>query len=575
MTIPLRTLCLGLISVLLPMLQLGTAAAVAPEVSASPRPKATAIAPAAPASTPQPPAGPPERQPYRIEVHLAVDPETRLDTLRQAELVREWRTLITRFVGPPWDVSFRTTPSPLAGLSIESLTAERCEELGKAFDKVWIIRIGLEPSSGGFLIAGREYDVVTRRLGPVQSKRSVVDAELPRSLLGFSLELFNPVAVISGEEGGKALLTVRGAMLPPASPIGAVSAPGTVFIPLRITTSRDGKPLILRIPFTYLRVESITGAVARCEFVKGISDPLYKGWPRPFSFAAIGIKPGDTPVKLRFVTRKEKMEVPAAGYLVTTRDVPDGAPRDVGVTDRAGRIAIRPQFARGLVMVRLLAGSVEPLFDAPMMAGESTDERVIPVQLLPRAVTLETQLQALRDEVVDMVAIRARLEARMKARLDGEDWEGLAETLKEFQALGSREVPAGRLKSLKEQAQKEQVETKTPILTRTASAKVDELQALIDRYLDDDEYNAYVEALAQGKQGAVDQAKVKEKVSRKNNMAKKVAEEAKAAATPPPLPATPLPAAAPAQPSGSAEEKEATGAKPKPKDQRKKSTFPF
>ena len=575
MTNTIRSLCLGLILLQLSFVAPRTEAADAPEAPTSSRPKPATIAPAAPASTPQPPAVPAERQPYRIEVHLAVDPDTRLETSRRSAIVREWQTLITRFVGPPWDVSFRTTPSPLAGLSIESLTAERCEELGKDFDKFWIIRIGLDSASGGFLITGREYDVATRRLGPVQSKRSVVDAELPRSLLGFSLELFNPVAVISGEEGGKALLTVRGALLPPASPIGAVSPPGTVFIPLRITTSRDGKPLILRIPFTYLRVESVTGAVARCEFVKGISDPLSKRWSRPFSFAAIGIKPGDTPIRLRFVTRKEKVEVPAAGYLVTTRDVPDGAPRDVGVTDRAGRIAIRPQFARGLVMVRLLAGNVEPLFDAPMMAGESTEERVIPVQLLPRAVTLETQLQALRDEVVDMVAIRARLEARMKARLDGEDWEGLAETLKEFQALGSREVPAGRLKSLKEQAQKEQVELRTPILTRTASAKVDELQALIDRYLDDDEYNAYVEALAQGKEGAVDKAKVKDKASRKNNMAKKVAEDAKAAATPPPLPATPLPAAAPAQPAESAEEKEAASAKPKPTDQRKKSTTPY
>jgi len=543
--------------------------------------ESTTVSPTAPATVAKPlPAAvettqsiPAERQPYRIEVHLLVDPETRLDASKQTVLLDDWRTLIQRFVGAPWEVSIRSKPSPLAGLKIESLTPEGCVELGTDFDKFWIIRIGVDSAAGGFLLTGREYDVATRRLGAIQSKAAVVDAELPRALLGFSIELFNPVAVISGEEGGKALLTVRGASLTPASPIGAVAAPGTVFIPLRLTTSRDGKPLILRIPFTYLRVDSIAGSVARCDFVKGISDPLSKRWPRPFSFAAIGIKPGDSPLRLRFVTRQEKKEIPAAGYLLTTRDVPEGTPREVGVTDRSGRIAIKPQYARGLVMVRLLAGSVEPLFDAPMMAGESTEERVIPIQLLPRAVTLETQLEALRDQVVDLVALRARLEARMKARLEGEDWTGLEETIKEFQGLTPREIPANQLKTLKEQAAKEQVETKSPILTRTAQARLDELQALIDRYLDDEEVNAYAEALTQGKTDVAEKALVQGKRKRRNNEPAEKSKVKEAA----PLPATPLPAAAPAQPKAEAPASEAAGkAKAAPKAQpRPKGAIPF
>ena len=39
-----------------------------------------------------------------------------------------------------------------------------------------------------------------------------------------------------------------------------------------------------------------------------------------FTFAAIGIKPGDSPLKLRFVTRRNQVEIPVAGYILTTRN---------------------------------------------------------------------------------------------------------------------------------------------------------------------------------------------------------------------------------------------------------------
>ena len=58
---------------------------------------------------------------------------------------------------------------------------------------------------------------------------------------------------------------------------------------------------------------------------------------------------------------------------------------------------------------------------------------------------LESQIDSLRDEVVDLVALRARLEARMKARLEGEDWNGLDATLKEFATLTPRDEFAQRL----------------------------------------------------------------------------------------------------------------------------------
>ena len=80
----------------------------------------------------------------------------------------------------------------------------------------------------------------------------------------------------------------------------------------------------------------------------------------------------------------------------------------------------------------------------------------------------KSQIDSLRDEVVDLVALRARLEARMKARLDGEDWNGLDETLKDFAKLtprrSLRQAPhrsSRRTRRISRQSSRQAVLTKT------------------------------------------------------------------------------------------------------------------
>ena len=153
-------------------------------------------------------------------------------------------------------------------------------------------------------------------------------------------------------------------------------------------------------------------------------------------------------------------------------------------------------FADGLVVIRLLAGSAEPMAEFPMMPGERSVERVIPpFDPLPLAVTLETRLDALRDLVIDHVAVRARLLARLRARFDGEDWAGATEVLKEFATLPPRDRFTTEVARLKDEAAQQQAKTKSPVLTKTAQARITELQSLTERYLDDEEFNGYRDTL--------------------------------------------------------------------------------
>jgi hypothetical protein len=502
-----------------------------------PAPSSTSAAEASPETSTA--AEPLERQPYRIVLHFAGHPSARLDAARRADLLRDWLILVRRFVGAPWVVSLAPPSSPIVLGDLDSLEPSRFADV-TAFDKVWVVHAERPAGGSGLVFTGREYDTATRRLGPLQGRAAEVLADAPRALLEFALDLFSPTAMITGQEGGRALLTVRAAGLEPASPAGRMVTKGTVFQPLRLVSLERG--IVVRvIRWSYLQVEAVDGAVARCAIISAYSDPLTQRVTEPNTLVGVGIKPGKSPLRLRFVTNPDQRA--AAGYLLTGRLVPDGPPRELGLTDRAGRIVLPPGFASGLVILRLLAGNVEPMVERPVMPGEGEEERVIAFDPKPETVALEAQVDSLRDEVLDLVAIRARLEARMKARLEGSDWPGLEATIQEASQLPPKDEFAKRLAALKDQAARQQAESKRPVLTRTAQAQLNDLQAVIDRYLDDEMLTAYRDALKRGREdlAAKEKARAREAQARTRRIAPPPPVQAKAAQGAPPAPAQPQP----------------------------------
>jgi hypothetical protein len=128
---------------------------------------------------------------------------------------------------------------------------------------------------------------------------------------------------------------------------------------------------------------------------------------------------------------------------------------------------------------------------------------------MPLAVGYQVQLGVLRDEIIDLVAQRSRLEKRMEARLQGDDLDGLEQGLKEYVLLPQRDVFADRLNRMKEQAAIQQAKSKTPVLSRNVQARFTELQALIDRYLDNETFQTYTEALERKREERATDAKNK------------------------------------------------------------------
>ncbi|GAC1464535.1 MAG: hypothetical protein NVSMB9_03290 [Isosphaeraceae bacterium] len=434
-----------------------------------------------------------DREPYRIRLLLDIDFETRIDGPRREALLNDWLTLVRRFVGAPWSIEIAPgSQNTAVPRELNTLRPEDFAELSTKVDKVWIARISA--SGSGLMFQGRELDVRTGRFGSLQVHVARVVRDAPRALFQFALALFSPYAVIGERSGKDVFLTVQGTSIVPSTPIGRIVSEGTLFQPLRIVERTNEKPLVREIPYTFLRVVAVEGARTRCSVVSVHGDPFTRRVIQKSSLSAVGIKAGKTPTRLRFLTLPDR--APAAGYVLTTRNYPDGSPREVGTTDREGRIVLEPTVNDDLQVLRLFAGSKEPMIEFPLMPGASTEERTLP-PFDPKGwtVALESRLDALRDTIIDLVAIRARLEARLKSRFDGEDWSGAEEVLKEFRQLPPRSKFAEELTRLKEESMQRQARSKRPILTKTAQAQLVDLQAVLDRYLEDEIFRAYAEAL--------------------------------------------------------------------------------
>src|SRR5262249_4544392 len=110
-----------------------------------------------------------ERQPYRILFYLGCDPFARIDERLRIELLRRWQVLARRFVGAPWVVTLAEPGSPLGNVVLEAADPAAFAGLGQ-FDKVWVARVTRSEVDSTLALSGREYDSVTRRVGPLQRR---------------------------------------------------------------------------------------------------------------------------------------------------------------------------------------------------------------------------------------------------------------------------------------------------------------------------------------------------------------------------------------------------------------------
>ena len=460
-----------------------------------------------------------ELQPYRVVISLAISRETGWSSTEQAAAARQLALACQRFRGPMWNAVvqlnspvFPASPNGLARVSAEGPaqwpgSARPAPEgsvespPGNTFataDKIFLLTISRSGSS--WQLAGREWDRTFRRLGPVLSREASTSRTVVEQLVLLLGQLETPELQIDGNTGDLVQLTLRAGRLPVPDTDAAPLGPGSILVPSYRYLDRQGEVRrIDRMPWTWLIVESVDEEQVTARMVSALRAALGTGSRRRVQALAsgVGIHFAETRVQLVRQNARHRPLI-ARDVSIARKRLPtdeNEEPLLRLITDRNGRIRIPADDTRSVVWLYVHSDS-RVLARLPLVPG-AQQSITVPIPEDTIGLQIEGELQLLQNELIDTVARRAGLSARLLRLARAGTWKTVDELLPGLNALPVAADFQSRLTTITVPAQA----AARKAGDRRTLARINQLirqqEELIKRYLDPDRLRLVREELAE------------------------------------------------------------------------------
>lgn len=310
----------------------------------------------------------------------------------------------------------------------------------KNVDKVFLVTVTQRRAT--YVVAAREYDTYLQQMSLLRTENALSAADVPEATYRLLCRLFSPIAQFSvdPEKPEFATLEFRGSSLPQKQPGFVGAAEGEILLPILRRTDRSGvlaKDGIQAAPWTYFKAEE-GGKLGR----------ILSHTRRPFGARRRGrieqlamrlrVDPAETTLRLRARGDAERALVGYEGF------VEDGDRKafSIGRTGNQGLLTVEPGESV-IQMVTIKSGS-KLVARLPVAAG------VAPIVEVPlpddtKRLEAESKLALLREQLIDLVARRSILVARIESNIEKNKLEQARELLNQLEGLPGRAVFAQRL----------------------------------------------------------------------------------------------------------------------------------
>jgi hypothetical protein len=419
--------------------------------------------------------------PYRVHITIAVDaagrPQPNLPQVLQKSITER----IANHIGPLWaaemqiaaDAASRRQCFEPAEIPWDELPAEL-----KQFDK--LLWLGVRAAPQGYELTAREFDVYTRRWAPAHRRTVSQRSYLTGACFDLLAGAFTPLAVIESiaDDDAHVQLVFKGSELPQRSD-DLFTKPGDLFQPLLRRSDRTGKFIengVTPVPWTYLTAASLDDG-------RWLAD-VHTGTRRPFGMQrrgrveqiALALRNPPGPAKVRFHARSDR-EQGLAGYEVF-RMAADGSSELLGVTDRQGVISVPPADSGAISMILLRSdGLLLAKLPVPSSSGALLE---IPVADSVARLRAQSEAQVVREQLVDVVARRSIMMARIKSMLEKGRLDDAKKLMFELDSLPTSSV-FGRSIEL---AAKKIPPSKDPTVQRSVDKMFSTTRELLGKFLD-------------------------------------------------------------------------------------------
>lgn len=378
-----------------------------------------------------------EGSPYRIRVTLAIDAPGDMGEQLAANAPSYVSERANTAIGSLWRMATEIASGPLRSRMLRGLDGLPANKLADAVDVDKQLFVTLHSTPAGIELAAREYDRYVDRWGPtIRRSTRQLDA-VGEQLFSLIVQAVSPLAHVESDphDPGRVVLEPRGADLPTSGVDFSAVRPGEVLQPFLRRTTRDRGLVaggVSPVPWTYLDVvESEPGASAPVAKVRNVTQKLLAVRRGRIEQVAIGLRhdPANTVVELRSRVEKDK---PLVGYDIIARNMDENAGRSLGASDESGNISVTP----GKSPVQLLLVRSGNLTLAAMPVAPGAVER-IEVWLPDDDMRLRAaaRLAAIREDIVDLVARRTILMARVRQQMKDKNFDAAEELMDSLSEL--------------------------------------------------------------------------------------------------------------------------------------------
>jgi hypothetical protein len=381
-----------------------------------------------------------ELTPYKVQIYVTAAPSPRLSAAFQQEMLQSLHDRLGTVVGAAWQPQVDTAPEDLAremvidqaGVTVEHLPSACLEA-----DKVFLVAFSTD--YGGDRVRVRELDVRTRQWGTPVERLVGQPALLGETALQSVIAAFAPLAQVDAVEDKVATLRIRAAGLPFRDASIQPLAIGDIFRAILRFNDREGKlrtdrPPPQPAPWTVLVLDEFDGQKATCQIYSGLRSPLSSRRRGRSEQLALVARPADFPTELELISRTDPSRR-LFGYEVFAHS--PGSPETtlLGRTGRDGKILIESS-DEPLRMLIVKSGG-EFLARLPLVPGlDRAAAATLPDD--DQRLAVEGIIFGLQEQLVDVVARRAVLAARIRAKLEEGKAEEAQELLKQLHSLPTR-----------------------------------------------------------------------------------------------------------------------------------------
>ncbi|QEF96382.1 hypothetical protein Mal15_04100 [Stieleria maiorica] len=309
----------------------------------------------------------------------------------------------------------KIVPLPVTGLVASTV---------RRYDKVFIVRILQEAS--GSNVAVIEMETLMRSFGAVVQAPFLSAYDLPNVVGHTVTRAFSPMVRIddAGQSTATGMIRAGNLILDPESP--ADVPVGSALQPMIRKNDRNGKPIAIgRIEWAYLIATEREGPNVKMDYYSGMAGGLQgRKNSRTFKMAML-LKPLRDETMLRLHV-KGREDLPLIGYELYERELKSKSMTFVGRTDWNGRLAIEKTDDPLRLLYVKNGGAV--LARLPLVPG-LTPQEVADLTGDDMRLQAEAYIRGVQNAIIDLVAIRKLLAARIRMRLKNGQMEQAEELL--------------------------------------------------------------------------------------------------------------------------------------------------